>query len=138
MGRYDGYAWVYSPKAQKITEELKEEIKLKSDEIIMMLKKEHLKKLPKKLAYNHLIDIYSKWIKRRFYLCSKYICPTDSLFPWFENKFARLEYTGKGINEKDQFQLFFMRHTGKWIKILEDKTLNECFKAIKTQPYFIP
>ena len=57
---------------------------------------------------------------------------------WFENKFARLEYTGKEIDEKDKFQLFFMRHTREWIKILEDKTLDKCLDGIKTLPWFVP
>lgn len=138
MGRYDGYIWVYSPKAQRIAEELKKEIDTKAALLIKALKKEHLKKSPKKLKYNHLSDIYGKWSQQRFYLCSKYICPKDYLSPWFENKFARLEYTGKGAYNKDKFQLFYLRHTGEWIKILEDKTLTECFKAIKTRPYFTP
>src|SRR3989344_4930191 len=138
MGRYSGYTWVYSPKAEKVTEEIKKDIGVKSEQLIKILKKQYIQKLPKKLVNNHLIDIYSKWIQQRFYFCSKYICPKNALYPGFENRFARLDYTGIRINGKDKFQLFFMRHTGEWIKILEDKTLNECFNAIRTLPYFAP
>jgi len=138
MGRYDRYTWVYSPKAEKVTDKLKEEIEKKSEHLIKILKERHIKKSPKKLVHNHLVDIYSKWIQRRFYLCSKYICPENYISSRFENKFARLEYTGKGLNEKDKFQLFFMRYTGEWIKILEDKTLDKCLEGIKTSPWFIP
>ncbi|MEK6793083.1 MAG: hypothetical protein AABX96_00665 [Nanoarchaeota archaeon] len=139
MGRYTGYTWVYSPKADRITERMRKEIEDKSRPIIERLKKEYVKKLPKKLDCNYIVDIYSKWIQRRFYLCSKYICPKDAIFPWFENKFARLEYTGKKINNNNnKFQLFFMRHTGEWIKVLEDKSLNMCLKEIETSPWFVP
>ena len=138
MGRYNGYSWVYSPKAEKVTEELKKEIEMKSKHLIGILKEKYIKKLPKKLVHNHLIDIYGKWIQQRFYFCSKYVCPEGYISPSFENRFARLEYTGKGINNKDKFQVFFMRHTGEWIKILEDKTLNKCIEGIKTLPWFVP
>ena len=38
MGRYDGYTWVYSPKAEKVAEKLKKEIGEKSEELIKILK----------------------------------------------------------------------------------------------------
>lgn len=138
MGRYSGCSWVYSPKAVKVPEKLKKEIDKKLGEWIEFLKKKYIKKPPKKLRFNHLVDIYSKWIQNRFYLCSKYICPKGYLSPWFENRFARLEYTGKRFSERDNFQLFFMRHTGKWIKILEDKSLNQCIQEIKSSHWFVP
>jgi len=138
MGRYDGHSWVYSPKAVKVPEELKKEIEAKARHLIEILKKKHIKQPPKKLIHNHLVNIYGKWIQQRFYFCSKYICPKGYLFPWFENRFARLEYTGKRLSEKDNFQLFFIRYTGEWIKILEDKTFDQCLKEIETSPYFIP
>ena len=40
MGRYDGYAWVYSPKAEKVTEEIKKDIGVKSEQLIKILKKQ--------------------------------------------------------------------------------------------------
>ena len=138
MGRYYGYTWVYSPKAVKVSEELKKEIETKAGQVIERLKKKHIMNAPKKLIHNHLVDIYGKWIQQRFYFCSKYICPKGYLSPWFENRFARLEYTGKRFSEKDNFQLFFMRYTREWIKILEDKTLAQCLKEIETSPHFIP
>ncbi|MEK6927476.1 MAG: hypothetical protein AABX11_03510 [Nanoarchaeota archaeon] len=138
MGRYTGYTWVYSPKAQKMDEKLKTEINFKSEEVVKVLKKGYLKKIPDKLKHNQIIDIYTKWIQNRFYFCSKYICPKDAAFPSFETRFARLEYTGVRFGNKKNFQLFFMRHTGEWIKILEDKTLNECLKGITEMPYFVP
>ena len=59
MGRYDRYTWVYSPKAEKVTDKLKEEIEKKSEHLIKILKERHIKKSPKKLVHNHLVDIYS-------------------------------------------------------------------------------
>ncbi|HJX50460.1 hypothetical protein A3K73_08610 [Candidatus Pacearchaeota archaeon RBG_13_36_9] len=138
MGRYNGYTWVYSPKAVKVPEEIKKEIETEATKIIERLKKEYIMKMPKKLKYNHLVGIYGKWIQQRFYFCSKYICPKGYLAPWSENRFARLEYTGKEPEGRNKFQLFFMRHTGEWIKILEDKKLGQCLEEIETSPYFRP
>jgi len=135
MGRY---IWVYSPKAVKVPEKLKAEIDKKLGEWIAILKKKYIKEIPKILDRNYIIDIYGKWIQNRFYLCSRYKCPKGYLSPEFENKFARLEYTGKRFSDKDNFQLFFLRHTGEWIKILEDKSLNKCIEEIKTSPWFVP
>lgn len=133
-----GYVWAYSLKAQKVPEGLKKEIEIKSDKIIAELKKKYIKKPPKNPKFNYIADIYYRWIQRRFYFCSKYNCPPDAISESFENKFARLEYTGKNFNGKDKFQLFFMRHTGQWIKLLEDKSLDSGLKSIEEDPWFAP
>ena len=138
MGRYDGYSWVYSPKAVKVPEKLKAEIDKKLGEWIAILKKKYIKEIPKILDRNYVIDIYGEWIQNRFYLCSKYKCQNGYIYTEFENKFARLEYTGKRFSDKDNFQLFFMRYTGEWIKVLEDKSLNKCIEEIKTSHWFVP
>ena len=131
--------WVYDPKPQKVSDELKKEIETKADKIISILKEKHIKKPPKGYKYNYIVDIYYRWIGKRFYFCSKFNCPgPNAISPSFESKFARLQYTANKYSEKDKFQLFFMRHTGQWIKLLEDETLNKCFESIENDPWFVP
>lgn len=53
--------------------------------------------------------------------------------PSFEDKFARLEYTGL-----DRFNLAFKRHTGQWVEIFTDLTLAECLEEIEAGNFFVP
>ena len=53
--------------------------------------------------------------------------------PFFEAKFARMEYIGGG-----HFNLAFMRHTGQWIEIFQDLSLDDCLGAIRDDPWFQP
>ncbi len=132
-------AWVYDPKPQKVPRELKEKIEKKAERIITILKETHVKENPKDPTFNFITNIYCRWIGRRFYFCAKYNSPSPhALSESFESKFARLEYTGSTYSKRDKFQLFFMRHTGQWIKHLEDETLKNCFESIKTDPWFTP
>src|SRR3989344_2169468 len=126
--------WFYNPKPKDVPEEIKEEIESRSKNLIVELKKEHIKGKNPKNDYNYIVDIYFKWIGNRFYLCSKYNCPSPrAISPSFESKFARIEYIGN-----NKFQLFFMRHTGQWIKLHQDISLEKAFKAIREEPYFRP
>jgi hypothetical protein len=69
-----------------------------------------------------------------FYFVSTYACPgPNALSPTFEAKFARLEHVGHGL-----FNLSFMRHTGKWVELFTDQTLDECLKSIQEDPWFVP
>lgn len=126
--------WFYNPKAKGAPEELKLKIGLKAKNMIdSELKKKHIKGKPKN-SDNYIADIYCKWVGNRFYFCSKYNCPSPrAILPSFESRFARLEHIGN-----NKFQLFFMRHTGKWIKLYEDISLGEAFKAIREDPWFTP
>ena len=127
--------WFYSPKPKEVPEKLKLEIELKAKTLIESeLKKKHIKGKQKNNDWNYIADIYYKWVGSRFYLCSKYNCPSpQALSPSFESKFARLEYI-----DDSKFQLFFMRHTGQWIKLHEDISLEKAFKALREDPWFTP
>ena len=50
----------------------------------------------------------------------------------FEAKFARLTYLGG-----DHFNLA-ARHTGEWMEIFPDLTLDECLAAVQDDPWFQP
>lgn len=127
--------WFYNPKSKDVHEDLRTEIEHKARNIIdSELKKKYIKGKNPNNDYNYIADIYYKWIGNRFYLCSKYNCPSRrAISPSFESKFARLEYIGF-----DKFQLFFMRHTGQWIKLHQDISLEKAFKAIREEPSFMP
>lgn len=127
--------WMYCPKPQTLPEKLKHGIEMRARRLIDSdLKEKHIIKKKPKNDNNYIVDIYYKWIGKRFYLCAKYLCPHPrALFPSFESRFARLEYHGD-----NKFQLSFMRYTGSWVTLYQDISLEKSFKAIKEEPYFTP
>src|SRR5437899_7254405 len=123
--------WVYSPpKPPKVAvpDDLKAEMERKANELIeTVLKPKYIKPPPKNAEFNYLTDFWTKWYRSYFYFCSTYACPGRyAIAPSFESKFARMEYGGSG-----RFTLSFMRHTGEWVPLYTDQTLDECLQAIR-------
>lgn len=127
--------WMYRPKPQTLPEKLKHELERRARKLIdSTLEKKHIMKKRPNNDNNYIADIYHKWIGKRFYLCSKYNCPSpNAISPSFESRFARLEYHGD-----NKFQLSFMRYTGSWVTLYQDISLEKSFKAIEEEPYFTP
>ena len=131
------YTWAPTKKKPipKISDVLKSDVKVKAESLIdTVLIPKHVKPLPENSDFNYIVDIFSKWHGGYFYFCSKYKCPSpNAMAPSFNSNFARLEYV-----DKDKFNLAYMRHTGKWMEISFDLSLEECFEEITDLPYFIP
>lgn len=130
--------WVYMPQKRpkpKVEENVKRDLEHKAELIIKeILKPEHIKPPIKDTSFNYIVDIYTKWYRNYFYFCAKYHCPgPNAMSPYFESKFARLEYIGNNI-----FNLSFMRHTEQWVEIYTELSLGECLSVIKDDPIFHP
>ncbi len=130
--------WVFSPPKQakpKLPNALKANVTAEANELIdTVLKPTHVKPPARDEHFNYIVDIYSKWYRNYFYLCSKYACPDpNAISPYFEARFARLEYVGN-----ERFNLAYMRHTGKWCEIYIELSLAECLDAIRDEPHFLP
>lgn len=130
--------WVFSPQkpvAPKMLPSLKAGIQQKADQLVeTVLKPRYIQvpPAPDQFQHNYISDLYTKWYRHYFYFCAKYSIPNpDALMPFFEVKFARLEYTGMA-----RFRLSFMRHTGEWSEVYAGLTLEECLVAITTDPFF--
>jgi hypothetical protein len=130
--------WIFNPPKQAKPEPpnaIKATVSAEANELIeTVLKPTHVKPPTGDEHFNYIVDIYSKWYGNCFYLCSKYACPgPNAISPYFEAKFARLEYVGTG-----RFGLAYMRHTGKWCEIYSELSLDECLLAIRVEPHFLP
>ena len=130
--------WVYSPpKAAKpkVPERVKRDLEEKAEELVeTILKPKYIEPPPEDGRFNYIVDIYTKWYRNYFYFCSKYHCPgPNAISPYFEDKFARLEYVGDGC-----FNVSFMRHTGKWEEIYTDLTRDQSLSAVQDDPWFHP
>ncbi len=128
--------WGSSPRkttSSQLPEALKIEVTTKANELIqMVLKPRYIQPPPENPQFNYIVDIYGKWYQRAFYFCAEYCVPgPNAIVPNFEAKFARMQYAGKG-----RFHLSFMRHTGQWIELYTDLTVDECLAAIRDDPNF--
>lgn len=130
--------WVKSPPKSpkpKVPETLKRDIEAQANELIAsVLKPKHLSPAPEDERFNYLVDIYAKWYRNYFYFCAKYCSPgPQAIAPFFEMKFARLEYVGN-----QRFNLSYMRHTGQWLELYTDLSVGECCETIGNEPHFLP
>ena len=130
--------WVYSPPKPpkpKVPNAVKTDVKAKASALIeTVLKPKHVKAPPAEERFNYIADISAKWYRNYFYFCAEYCCPgPNALSPFFEAKFARLEYVSTG-----RFHLSYMRHTGQWWEMYTDLSLDECLAAIRDEPHFLP
>jgi hypothetical protein len=127
-------AWMPGP-ATKATSSLpgtvKDEVDTKARELIeTVLKRKHMQPPPEGSQLNSIVDITIKWLGSKCFLLSIYRTPSGETF---EPKFARMDYVGNA-----RFNLAFMRHTGQWVELYAGQTVDECMKAIKDDPWFVP
>ena len=131
-------AWPFSPgKKPKVSlpGTLKDELDSKASELIeTVLKPRQVEPPPTGHQLNYLTDITIKWLGSKCFFISAYACPgSNALSPTFETKFARMEYVGDG-----KFALSFMRHTGQWIELYDAVSVDDCMKAVRDDPWFVP
>ncbi len=132
--------WVYSPAkppAPKVPASLKTDVQLKANELVeKILKPKNIQAppAPDEFQHNYIADIYTKWYRHYFYFCAKYCVPgPNALTPFFEAKFARLEYAGA-----NRFNLSFMRYTGEWVEVYPGLTLEKSLSAVENDSFFQP
>jgi hypothetical protein len=109
----------------------KDEVDTKAGELIeTVLKPKHIQPPPEGSQLNSIVDITIKWLGSKCFFVSIYRTPSGETF---EAKFARMEYAGNA-----RFNLAFMRHTGQWVELCAGQTVDECMKAIREDPWFVP
>jgi len=130
--------WGFSPEKKpksSLPGTVKDEMDTKAKELIeKVLKPKHIHLPPEASQSNYITDITTKWVGSKCYFISIYACPGPiALLPTFEKKFARMEYVGIA-----KFALSFMRHTGKWIRLYNLLSVDDCMRAIQNDPSFVP
>ncbi|MFH0864878.1 MAG: hypothetical protein V1904_01695 [Bacteroidota bacterium] len=127
--------WVYKPAKRKTISNESEKNKIENycQPLVEEFKKQYIKKNPDK-RFNYMMDIYTKWKGNYFYFIQKYKSEhPDRTADEFEEKFVRLEYTGK-----DSFRFSYFRHTGQWFLVAVDLTLKDCLEMMRDNPSFQP
>jgi len=98
------------------------------------LKPRYLQPPPKDTQLNYLVDLYARWRGPFFYFCARYASRgPHALSPFFESKFARLQYAGD-----ERFNLAYFRHTEQWWEIAQLLSLKECLSEIEAGGLFTP
>jgi len=131
-----GKRWVYTPaKPSVVPEALKQQVSVKvADLVEQHIKPKHVEPPPKTPQFNYIVDIYTKWRGGSLYFIARYASPgPNSIAPFFETGFARIEYAGN-----ERFHLAYFRHTGKWWQVHFDLTLDEALDFIKDGGIFQP
>lgn len=126
--------WVKVNSPGALSEAKKQEVTAKANELIEnVLKPKHIEPNPN-TEFNYLINIYVKWARGYLYFYSTYkVNSPNAIKPTFDDSFARLQYISD-----DKFDLAFKRHTGQWITLNTDATIEECLKAIEEGGWFTP
>ncbi len=128
--------WTSTPQnklAINLTNSEKKEVSSNFQPLVEFLKDKCISENPDK-KYNYLIDIYTKWYRKYFYLCEKFKSEfPDRIVDEFEVKLVRLEYT-----DKDSFDLSYLRHNEQWFLLAENQTLKNCIEMINENTFLQP
>lgn len=138
MAKKAGKRWIRSPLKQpkpKVPESEKQLVEEKCNELIETeFKPKYIESPPTNSNLNYRVDIFCKWYRNYFYLCSTYNCPSPmAISPSFESRSARLEYVGP-----DCFNIAYMRHTGQWWEIKRGLSLEDCLLELRNNPLLHP
>ena len=130
--------WTYSSSKASlsgISDAFKAEVTREANRVIdSVLKPRYVIPQAENERFNYIIDIFGKWYHHYFYFSATYrVAGENPVPPTFETKFTRMEYAGS-----NRFHLSFTRHTGQWVQIYNDRTLDECLASIKDDELFQP
>jgi hypothetical protein len=110
---------------------LKAQVEAKARDLVeKVLKPRDIEPPPKDARFNYITDVILKWHGSSLFFIHVYAGP-GAISPSFEARFARLRHAGGG-----RFDLAFMRHTGQWVELYQNQTVEECLENIRDDPWF--
>jgi hypothetical protein len=84
--------------------------------------------------WNYVIDIRGMWAGGRYRFIQRYRSGMQhNLCEEFDAPFARIDYVGQ-----DSFDIYWMRHTGKWWKLYSGVTLEKALNILETDGILHP
>lgn len=84
--------------------------------------------------WNYVIDIHGAWAAGRYRFIQRYRSGMEhNRGEEFDAPFARIDRLGR-----DCFDIYWMRHTGKWWKLHTDVTLVEALRILETDGVLHP
>lgn len=129
------WVWVRTgiPPKCKLSKGRKESLKARADEFVKgFYKPVFIRPPPKEPRFNYIVDFFTKWHGLYLQFMARYACPgPNALSPSFDTAFARLGYF-----RDDAWSLWARRHNDQWMVLDHQRTLNECFSEMRTNPWF--
>ncbi|MGE3537876.1 MAG: hypothetical protein AB7N91_10640 [Candidatus Tectimicrobiota bacterium] len=129
--------WLHTPPKRpkpKVPDDVTAAVTAQAEQLLAEWCPRYITAPPPGYQFNYIVELYGKWFRSYFYLCAKYACPgPTALSPFFEARFARLEYVGDR-----KFNLAFMRHTGQWVELEQDVTIDQCFQSLRKDSFYQP
>jgi hypothetical protein len=130
-----GYQWVRDAKGVAGFEAAKPLIERECQRIIAEVFKPRLGVVKPARDFNYVYDIVGSWHGKNFRFIQKYRTGTTvTPVVEFDSPFTRLEYYAK-----ENYNLYFFRHTGKWWLLDTGLKLDEALTRIREdemlQPY---
>src|SRR5258708_22547829 len=84
--------------------------------------------------WNYVIDIHGAWAAGRYRFIQRYRSGmAHNRGEEFDAPFARIDRMGR-----DRFDIYWMRHTGKWWRLHAGVTLVEALRILETDPVLHP
>ena len=84
--------------------------------------------------WNYVVDIHGAWAARRYRFMQRYRSGMEhKRGEEFDAPFARIDRMGR-----DRFDIYWMRHTGKWSRLHIDVTLVEALRILETDDILYP
>jgi hypothetical protein len=133
MSRQWTWAPTNIPPKCKLTKGQKQALQAEADQFVAAFYKPTFIRPPEKRPrVNYVVDFATKWHGPYLQFIAQYACPGPyALSPFFEIAFARLGYFSH-----DNWNLWVRRHTGQWIVMDRQLTLAQCFKKMRSSPWF--
>ena len=133
------YQWVYAPKKPappKVPEALKRKVETEANALIeTVLRPQHIQPPPEDPQFNYIVDLSTKWYRSYFYFCSRYAVSGPNAIV----AILRRQVCSPGIHWRRLFQpVGHATHTGQWMEIYPDLSLDECLAAVRDDPWFHP
>ncbi len=84
--------------------------------------------------WNYVVDIHGAWAAGRYRFMQRYRSGmADNRGEEFDASFARIDRVGP-----DRFDIYWMRHTGKWWRLHADVTLAEALRILGSDSVLNP
>jgi hypothetical protein len=84
--------------------------------------------------WNYVIDIHGAWAAGRYRFMQRYRSGMeDNRGEEFDAPFARIDRMGR-----DRFDIYWMRHTGRWWRLHVGVTLAEALRILETDGHLHP
>ena len=84
--------------------------------------------------WNYVIDIHGAWAAGRYRFIQRYRSGMEhNRGEEFDAPFARIDRVGR-----DRFDIYWMRHTGKWWRLHAGVTLAEALRILETDGHLHP